>query len=330
VLLVTIAANVVGYVALAFAPGIWSAIVVRLATGLAAGNISTVQGYIADVTPPQQRAGRMGLVGAAFGVGFIVGPALGGLLARPGAGVLGYQPPLFVAAALAGLSALAVALFLKESRVHAAPPPSPWRSLGDARAHPVISRVLLVSLIYMGGFSAMEASFGLWAESRFQWGAREVGLCFMGVGLVTSMVQALLTGPLARRFGEARVLAVGMLGFGASLVVQTLLPSGALVPLVMAVGALGMALAMPNISAMISHSSPPGRQGSMLGLNMAAGSAARILGPIVAGFAFTYVGHDWPFWIGAALTVPAAVMAANAGRALKRWRAGEAAAPQAA
>jgi MFS family permease len=330
VLLVTIAANVAGYVALAFAPGIWPAIAIRLFTGLGAGNISTVQGYIADVTPPRQRAGRMGLVGAAFGVGFVVGPALGGLLARPGAGVLGYQPPLFVAAALAAVSAIAVALFLKESRVHAPPPPPPWKSLGDAQAHPVISRVLLVSLIYMGGFSAMEASFGLWAQSRFEWGAREVGLCFMGVGLVTSTVQAFLTGPLARRFGESRVLAVGMLGFGASLVVQTLLPSGFLVPVVMALGALGMALAMPNISAMISQSSPHGRQGSMLGLNMAAGSAARILGPIVAGFAYTYVGHNWPFWIGAALTVPAAVMAANAGRALRRWRADQGTAPQAA
>jgi MFS family permease len=78
---------------------------------------------------------------------------------------------------------------------------------------------------------------------------------------------------------------------------------------------------MPNISAMISQSSPPGRQGAMLGLNMAAGSGARILGPIVAGFTFTYLGRDWPFWTGALLTVPAALMAINAGRALRRWRA---------
>lgn len=320
VLMVTVATNVVGYVALAFAPNVWVAIVIRLFTGLGAGNISTVQGYIADVTPPHERAGRMGLVGAAFGIGFIVGPALGGLLSHPSDGRLGYQLPLFVAAALAAISATGVQLFVKESRVHAPPPPSPWRSVGDARAHPVISRVLLVSLIYMGGFSGMESSFALWAENRFDWGAREVGLCFMVVGIVSAASQALITGRLARRFGEARVLAFGVLAFGASLVVQTVLPVSWLVPVVMAIGALGMSLAMPNISAMISHSSPAGRQGSMLGLNMAAGSGARIVGPIVAGFTFTYLGPDWPFWTGAALTVPAAIVAARAGRALARWR----------
>lgn len=321
VLLVTMLANVVGYVALAFAGDIWVAIAIRLLTGFGAGNISTAQGYIADVTPPRQRAGRMGLVGAAFGFGFIIGPALGGSLAHPDAGRLGYQLPLFVAAGLAATAALAVILFLKESHVHAPPPPSPWRSLGQARAHPVISRVLLVSLIYMGGFSGMEASFGLWAEARFGWGAREIGFCFMAVGIVSAGCQALVTGRLVRRFGEPRVLAFGVLLFGASLAIQTQVQFGLMVPAMMAIGAFGMALAMPNISSMISQSSPAGQQGSMLGLNMAAGSGARIVGPMVAGFTFTYLGHDWPFWTAAVLTVPAAVMAMNAGRALKRSRA---------
>jgi len=320
VLVVTVATNVIGYVALAFAPNIWAAIAIRLFTGLGAGNISTVQGYIADVTPPHQRAARMGLVGAAFGLGFIIGPALGGLLSHPTEGRLGYQLPLFVAAALAAISAASVQMFVKESRVHAPPPPPPWRALGQARAHPVVSRVLLVSLVYMGGFSGMESTFALWAQAKMGWGAREVGLCFMVVGIASAVSQAMITGRLARRFGEARVLAVGVLTFGGSLILQTLAPVSYLVPVFMAVGAMGMALAMPNISAMISHSSPAGQQGSMLGLNMAAGSGARILGPIVAGFTFTYLGANWPFWCGAALTVPAAVLAIRAGMALQRWR----------
>ncbi|HTI65921.1 MAG TPA: MFS transporter [Caulobacteraceae bacterium] len=321
VLLITVFANVIGYTALAFVGDIWLAIAVRLFTGLGAGNISTIQGYIADVTSPHLRAGRMGLVGAAFGVGFIVGPALGGVLAQPAAGRLGYQLPLFVAAGLAAVSAVGVVFFLKESRVHAPPPQPPWKSLGDARSHPVIGRVLLVSLIYMGGFSGMESTLGLWAQARFDWGAREIGFCFMAVGIVSAIAQALVTGRLARRFGESRVLACGVLLFGASLIVQTLLPTSLLVPVVMAAGGFGMALAMPNISAMISQASPPGRQGAMLGLNMAAGSGARIVGPIVAGFTFTYLGPAWPFWTGALLTVPAAWVAINAGRALNRWRA---------
>jgi len=345
VLLMTVIANAVGYLALAFVPNIWLAIAVRLFTGLGAGNISTVQGYVADVTPPELRAGRMGLIGAAFGLGFIVGPGMGGLLTRPELGTLGYQLPIFVAAGLCVLAALGVFFLLKESRARADPAaerPPFLNGVHDAVRSPVISRVLLVTLIYMAGFSGMESTFGFWTENRYGWGAREVGFSFMAVGIVSTVCQALVAGRLARRFGEARVLAVGCLIFGAGLVAQVLvsrlipvdaawivavsgrsivLHGDLLVPAVMAFGALGMAITMPNISALISRSVDPDRQGAMLGLNMAASSIARIFGPIVAGLLFSRVGHDWPFLIGAALTVPAAVMAINAGRAFRKQQA---------
>lgn len=343
VLLITLVANAVGYLALAFVPNVWLAIAVRLFTGLGAGNISTVQGYVADVTPPEQRAGRMGLIGAAFGLGFIVGPGLGGLLTQPQMGHIGYQLPIFTAAGLAALAAVGVIVFLKESRAKAdpaAPRPAFLAGLHDARANPVVSRVLLVTLVYMAGFSAMESVFGLWAEGRYHWNALEVGLSFMIVGIVSTLNQGFFAGRLAKRFGEAPVLAFGMLLFGASLVAQVAAPvawfpavsldigawtlpiaQGWIIPIVMAVGACGMSLAMPNISALISRSTPPDRQGAMLGLNMASGSIARIFGPMVAGFLFSALGHDWPFLVGAALTVPAAVMAINAGRAFRKRQA---------
>jgi DHA1 family tetracycline resistance protein-like MFS transporter len=343
VLLITLAANAIGYLALAFVPNIWLAVAVRLFTGLGAGNISTVQGYVADVTPPAERAGRMGMIGAAFGLGFIVGPGLGGILTQPQLGHIGFQLPIFVASALAALAALGVVFFLKESRAKAdpaAPRPAFMAGLHDARLNPVVSRVLLVTLIYMAGFSAMESVFGLWAEDRYAWGAREVGLSFMVVGIVSALNQGIFTGRLAKRFGETRVLATGMLLFGASLVLQVIAPvawfpatsldlgvftlpilKGWIIPIVMAIGACGMSMAMPNISAMISRATPPDRQGSMLGLNMATGSIARIVGPLLAGALFSGIGHDWPFLVGAALTVPAAIIAINAGRALRRERA---------
>ncbi|MBD7942322.1 MFS transporter [Brevundimonas guildfordensis] len=340
VLLVTLAANALGYLLLAFAPTIWAAILVRLFTGLGAGNISTVQGYIADVTPPERRAGRMGMIGAAFGLGFIVGPGLGGLLVQPQMGHVGYQLPIFAASGAAVLAALGVMFFLRESRSRAdpaAPRPAFLSGVSFARSDEVISRVLMVSLIYLAGFSAMEAAFGLWAEQRYAWTAREVGLSFMIVGLISAVNQGLVAGRLARRFGEARVLAAGMLLFGLSLILQVAAPpawfpagridlglfaipvsAGWIIPIVMGIGACGMSLAMPNISALISRSSPPDRQGAMLGLNMAAGSMARIVGPIVAGILYSAVGPDWPFLVGAVLTLPAAAMALNAGRAVRR------------
>ena len=346
VLLITVSANALGYLMLAFAPNIWLAIGIRLFTGLGAGNVSTIQGYVADVTPPEKRAGRMGLIGAAFGLGFIVGPGLGGLLTRTDMGALGYQMPIFVAAGLCVLAALGVTVFLKESRARADPatPRPPFLSgVKDAVANPVVSRVLLVTLIYMAGFSGMESTFGFWTEARYGWGAREVGFSFMAVGIVSTICQALIAGRLARRFGEARVLAVGSLIFGSGLALQVLvgrlMPAQAewvvsvagralvlhgdmLVPLVMAFGAFGMAVTMPNISALISRSVDPDRQGAMLGLNMAASSSGRIFGPMAAGALFSGVGHDWPFLIGAALTVPAAIMAINAGRAFRKRQGG--------
>ena len=325
VLLVTLLANVVGYFALAFAPTIWIAIAVRLFTGFGAGNISTCQAYIADVTAPAKRTARMGLIGAAFGFGFIVGPGLGGLLTHAEQGRIGFQIPLFVAGALAAAAALGVMLVLKESRTHAPPAQPPWAALGDAFRNPVISRVLLVSLIYMGGFSGMEAAFGLWAEARFDWGAPQVGWCFMAVGIVSAVTQAMVTGRLAARFCETRMLAVGVLLFGSMLALQTVNTVQLVVPVLMAVGAFGMSLAMPNIAAIISQASPAGRQGSMLGLNMAASSGARVIGPMVAGFTYSALGHNWPFWLGAVLTVPAAVVALNAGRVMRAMRARDAA-----
>lgn len=327
VLLITLIANALGYLMLAFVPNIWLAIAVRLFTGLGAGNISTVQGYVADVTPPEQRAGRMGLIGAAFGLGFIVGPGLGGLLTQPQLGHIGYQLPIFLAAALAALAAVGVIVFLRESRAKAdpaAPRPAFLSGLKAARDNDVVSRVLVVTLIYMAGFSAMESVFGLWAESRYQWGAREVGLSFMIVGVISTLNQGFLAGRLARRFGESRVLATGMLLFGTSLVLQVLAPvawfpamrlelgavsiplvQGWIIPIVMAVGACGMSLAMPNISAMISRASPPDRQGAMLGLNMASSSVARIFGPMVAGALFRS---------GARLALPGRGVADHSGR----------------
>lgn len=329
VLLITVVANALGYLMLAFAPNIWVAIGIRLFTGLGAGNVSTVQGYVADVTPPEKRAGRMGLIGAAFGAGFIAGPGLSGILVQEDMGRLGYQLPIFAACGLAAAAAIGVVFLLKESLVRSATPAARTPFLGgvkDAAANPVVSRVILVTLIYMAGFSGMELTFGLWTGARYDWGAREVAFSFMAVGVVSVFCQAMVTGRLARRFGESRVLAVGCLLFACGLLGQLLSPAAWVVPVAMAVGGFGMAITMPNISAMISRASPPDRQGAMLGLNMAASSSGRIFGPVVAGAMFSSLGHDWPLAVGAVLMVPAALMALNAGRAVQRNREAPAAA----
>ncbi|HJV40780.1 MFS transporter [Caulobacter sp.] len=311
VLIVTILANAVAYAALAFAPDIWTAMAIRLVGGFGSGNISTIQGYMADVTPPEKRAGRMGLLGAAFGAGFVIGPSLGGLLAHPNAGQLGFQIPLFVAAGMAATAAAGVVLFVTESRGPSAPGlPQQGRmeALAQAAEHPVLSRVLLVTLVSTGAFAGMESIFGLWANVRFDWGPRQVGLCFAVIGVIASLGQGVLTGRLARRFGEGPVLTTGLSIIALSLFATPFAPHPGLAIVAVGCTAFGQSLVFPCVAALISRASPHDRQGQMLGLNMAAGSLARIGGPLTAGPLFGLAAGG-PYWLGAALMIPAIAFA---------------------
>lgn len=307
ILIVTILANTLAYVALAFAPNIWLAMAVRLIGGFAGGNISTIQGYMADVTAPEKRAARMGLLGSAFGAGFVLGPFIGGVLAHPSAGQLGFQIPLFFAAGMAALAALGIFLFVGESRAPVAPgAPKPGRheALGAAAAHPILSRVLLVTLISTAAFAGMEAIFGLYTNARFGWGPRQVGFCFAVIGVIASLGQGLLTGRLARRFGEGPVLTTGLAIIALTLLVTPFIPSPPVAVMAVALTAFGQSLVFPCVAALISRASPSDRQGQMLGLNMASGSLARIGGPLLAGPLFG-LATGGPYWFGAALMVPA-------------------------
>jgi MFS family permease len=312
VLLVTITGTAVAYAALAFAPNMAAACALRLLGGLTSGNISTIQGYLADVTPVAKRPGRMGLLGAAFSMGFVTGPALGGLLARPDEGAAGFRLPILAAAGLAAVAALGVALFVRETRAahHRDLPPTPrLASLAEAARHPVIARVLVMSFIVVSGFAGIEATYGLWTQARFGWGPRQIGFAFMAVGVSGAVAQGLVTGYLARRHGAARVLAGGLALVGLGMITQLVSPVW---PVAMAgffIVSFGQSLTFPNINALISQAAPAERQGEMLGLNMAGNCLARVGGPILAGAAFAHLSTGAPFAAAAALTVPALFMA---------------------
>ena len=315
VLMMTIAGNGLSYLALAFAPTIWAALAIRFASGLLAGNISTIQGYVADVTPPERRAARMGLMGAAFSKGFVTGPTIGGLLADPEAGTAGFRPPLYFAFALCVIAFLGVLRFVRETRqLHSdAPQRGRLEGLRDVFRNPVIWRVISVSLISVGGFAGMEASFGLWSEAKFDWGPREIGFCFMAIGLVGALAQSLLAGRVARRFGETQALIGGLVLIGLGFAVQPFVVHWQVAMLGLFMMVLGQSVTFPNIGAVISRASPPERQGEMLGLNMAAMALARIIGPLAAAPLFAlHIGG--PFAAAALLILPALFMASEVRR----------------
>ncbi|MDP1632431.1 MAG: MFS transporter [Caulobacter sp.] len=321
VLIITIFGNALTYVALAFAPNLWIACAIRLTGGMLTGNISTIQGYMADITPPDRRAGRLGLMGAAFSLGFVTGPSIGGLLAHAEQGTIGFRPPLFLAAALAVTAGLGVVAFVRETRAHAhrdAPRRGRFEGVSDALAHPVIWRILTVTLISIAGFAAMEATFGLWAEARFAWGPRQIGFCFLVIGLTAAFAQGLLTGALARRFGEANTLIAGLVLIGLGFALQPFVPTWQWAVVGMIAVALGQSLCFPNIGAIISRASSADRQGEMMGLNTAAGALARIVGPLMAAPLFSGFGPSAPFAVAAGLCIPALFMAWQVKRQVRR------------
>ncbi len=313
VLIVTITMVGVSYAALAFAPNLMAAFALRFLNGIFAGNISTLQGALADITPPEKRAQRMGLMGAAFSAGFTTGPAIGGLLAQPSRGALGFQLPLLVAAGFALASAIAVVFLVREHRAAPSAAARPVRAarLREGFADPVIRRVVMISFIVVIGFAGIEATYGLWTEARFGWGPREIGIAFMVTGLMGAVFQGWLCGRLARIYGEARTLTAGLVFMLIGLVVQGAAPTWQVSVVGFAFVCLGQSICFPNISALISRASPPDRQGEMLGLNMSGMALARIVGPVMAGQMFSLVAVGAPFAVSALLILPALWFAAQ-------------------
>jgi len=323
ILIVTTALSVLFYILLAFAPNIWIAILIRFFSGLSSGNISTIQGYVSDVSPPEKRSGRMSLIGGAFSLGFIIGPFIGGILSHEtAAGGNQFRLPLMGAAVLSALACLGVMLFISESRqrrtkVEAAQS-NILKTAQEALQSPVLVRLILATLCYMAAFAGLESTFGLWAEARFHWGPKEIGAIFLPLGIAAALMQMVFMRPLVRRYGESRVLACGLFVFGLSFVLQGVNPFGWLITPIVMLGALGQAVIFSSICAIISISTPPDKQGAMLGLNMSTGAIARITGPMFAGYFFSLWGPNASIWMGAAMTLPAALLALQLGKYQKR------------
>jgi MFS family permease len=311
ILISTVTGNCLCYLALAFAPNIFVAFIVRFLGGMASGNGAVIQGYIADVTPPEQRTAKMSLLGAAYNIGFIVGPALGGLLAHPSAGHAGFRIPLLVASGLSGLCVVGLISFLKESRVHRriSAKPSRWAVVATAATHPVVSRLMLVTFLAGCAFNGIESVFGLWTQARFAWGPQQVGAAFAVTGIVSAICQIAITGPLSKKYGEARILAAGMALTTVCVSLQPLSVGGWMIVALLAVSAFGQSIAWPNVSALLSRNVDWEHQGQYLGLNNAVGAAARLVGPSIAALTFSNIAVDAPFYSAGLMVLPAIFLA---------------------
>lgn len=305
VLMVSLVASALSYLWLGLADALWMLFAARALSGACAGNIAAAQAYIADVTPPEKRARGMGMIGAAFGLGFIIGPAVGGVLAGNDLATADLRTPGFIAAALSLVAFLGVLFVLKESRPAGAVADAPRRGriavLIEALGRPVLSRLLVIFFLVILAFAGMEATFALWAIRQFGWGPEQVGYVFTLVGVLSAVMQGGLIGPLTRRFGEERLMTAGLVLIGLGLL---LLPFAHSVPsLSVAVSALavGMGAMQPTLNSLISRRAGTDEQGTVLGVAQSVGSLSRVLGPVIAGSLFAALGRNSPFFWGALL-----------------------------
>ncbi len=299
VLILTTICAALSYVAFAFAPSLAVALLIRIVSGFFSGTFGVVQGVIADITPPEQRAKNMGFFGAAFNLGFATGPAIGGLLADTSMGPAGFHAPIFAAAALAAGASLWAMLALPETKPANSgmrPAPSYGEAVRFVRDDRLLIRLFLIAFCGIAAFASMEAIFGLWTERNFGWTAHEVGLTFLAVGGAGLLVQVLLIGPLVGRFGEARVIVGGLMVLIAAILLQPLIRLPAASVILMALLMAGHSLAFPNAGALVSRSTPPSAQGSVMGLSMATNALSRIVAPPLFAWLFA-VSADLPYYL---------------------------------
>ncbi|WP_224245959.1 MFS transporter [Hyalangium gracile] len=342
VLLLSLAGSMAGYVLFAFAHSLPLLFLSRVIDGASGGNISTAQAYVADVTRPEERARGMGLIGAAFGLGFVLGPALGGFLGAWG----GNRAIGLFAAGLAGLNLLFTFLFLKESRTPGSPSAASTRSMKGAAFAlrlPVVGVCLVLGLVFTTAFSQMEGTFSVYLLSRFLSSgpvALEGGLFFLsasaspemlsqaslrtgGLFALVGVVSAALQGGLIHRLlprersseqgyrpvREGWLVVVGFAVTGLGLALLPVAPGyGWLFP-VMGLLAVGSAFTNPAMSSLVSLQAPPERQGAVLGSYQAFGSLGRILGPALGGWLFTGFGPGVPYGTAAAMMAVGALLA---------------------
>ncbi len=307
VLLVSIAMTAVAFLLYGFAGSFAVLLVSRLFAGAATANIAIAQAYVADVTPPEGRARGMGMIGAAFGLGFVFGPAVGGLLAG-----WSLSAPGLAAAALSAVNLVAAAVLLPEPAQHVAATRSRGRfaALASEMRQPGIRRVLFIYLVVTLGFSAMEATYAFLAQRQFGLGERQVGWVFAYIGVIVVLVQGGLIGPLTRRFGEKRLLVVGSILQGIAL--ASLPFSSGVAGLLAATAplALGSGMANPSMMSLLSRFARAEDQGGTLGIGQSASALGRIVGPLAGTTSFA-AWHAAPYLGGAALMGAAAVVAAT-------------------
>ncbi|MFC1653343.1 MFS transporter [Patescibacteria group bacterium] len=284
-----------GFLLLGFARSLPLLFISRIIDGATGGNISVAQAYIADITDKKNRAKGMGILGAAFGLGFILGPALGGVLSR-----ISFSTPAFVAAGVSFVSIIATSFMLKETI-------NTKKSIKTNKTKLTISKFLesfkkqpigflmVVFLLQNLAFAGMQSNFALWTERTFSYGPSENGTIFAFIGIMSVVTQLILLPRLVRLIGERKMLAGGLLFLSIGLLFLPYVIWPWMIYISVFFLSIGNGLSNPSLQAIASENVEKEEYGEVLGMLQSSGSVGRIVGPVMAGFLFDVYGKNIPF-----------------------------------
>jgi len=303
ILLLSILTSMASFILFALANSFLMLLLSRIISGMAT-ETAVGQAYIADITSKKERATGIGRVGAAHGAGFIIGPAIGGFLS-----VYGFSAPGFAAVFLTLLNLLFVFFFLPESIEHkslsirTAPSSNSGylRKLVDALTKPLIGAVLVIFFIVFLAFSAIPVIVPLLGISFFGFGAVEMSYFFMYIGLVQIVLQGLLIGRLADKFGEEKLIAFGPLLMAGGISLMPLIPNIAIFLASLTMIALSNGMMRTVVPSLISKRTPANEQGGILGVTQSVSTIAMVPGPLIGGFVWDFAGRVAPFFLSATL-----------------------------
>jgi MFS transporter, DHA1 family, tetracycline resistance protein len=305
IILLSIAANVIGYLIFGIAGTLTLFVLSRIVNGIGSSNIAAAQAYIADITKPEDRTKYLGMIGAAFGLGFVFGPAAGGFIKAH----YGFEWVGFTAAILCAINFVSAYFFLPESiKEKNASSPIRFIPFGDyfkALQKPLLREILTLWIIYIMAFTMMQTVSALLWKEHYGLDEKHIGFVFAIIGVCSAAAQGGLVGMLSKKLGTNKILLLGcvvmFIGLGLiPLIPKDLFWTGTVVSIIFI--AIGGGCLTPSLQSLVSTISPPNEQGRMLGLSQSLGSLSRVVGPAISGVAYEF-HFSTPYFIGSGLMV---------------------------
>jgi multidrug resistance protein len=320
VLLCSLIGSAVGYMLMAGAVSLATLFAARILAGISGASVGTASAYIADITPPENRSKRIGLIGAAFGVGFVLGPAIGGILSH-----FSVVAPFWFAAILSILNAIVMWIVLPEPERHVARQQGPvnFRETFEQAGSWRLGVITVTYFIGIAGFAIVTVIYAQVSNRRFDLNQSQISYIFVMMGLIGAMIQGGAIGRLAKRFGDVDLAITGFAVMAVSMMAMPLAHTIPVFVLFSAGLAMGNSLSQPTMSAIASKGASPALQGRVLGVVQSAGSLGRVFGPVIAGILLTsdHLGSNsrygnTPFLVGSFIIGIAFLLAITLRRAI--------------